>query len=254
MLKQTLIAAASVLLVACNNNNAVTKSNNDSAVNTLTSKEKKEGWELLFDGKSYKGWHKFGGKPVGSAWIVDDNSIFLDAKNKDNWQIQGGGDIVTDEEFDNFHLKMDWKIDVGGNSGIIFFIHEDSTKYRWPWQTGPEMQVLDNERHADAKIKTHRAGDLYDLLACSTETVKPALEWNHAEIIANNGKLDLYLNGVNVVSTTMWDDNWKKMVAASKFKGAPDFGVYKKGRIGLQDHGDNVWFRNVKIKRLTPKK
>jgi hypothetical protein len=112
------------------------------------------------------------------------------------------------------------------------------------------MQVLDNAGHDDGKIIKHHAGDLYDLISCSQETVKPVGEWNQVEIISNNGKLDFILNGTNVVSTTMWDDNWKKLVAGSKFKDMPDFGTYKKGRIALQDHGNMVSYRNIMIKKL----
>ena len=254
MLKQILVAAAAAAVVSCNNNSAPADQPADTTtattVNTLTDQEKADGWQLLFDGKSLAGWHKYGGQPVGAAWMVKDSSIYLDASSKEDWQIKGGGDIVTDDEYDNFHLKLEWKVDTGANSGVIIYIHEDSTKYRWPWETGPEMQVLDNERHPDAKITKHRAGDLYDLISVSKETVKPALEWNQVEIKSLNGKLDLYLNGENVVSTTMWDDAWKQLVAGSKFKNMPDFGKYQKGHIGLQDHGNNVWFRNIKIKKL----
>jgi hypothetical protein len=238
-------------LIACNTNNAQQKTVKETAPNTLTPQEKKEGWQLLFDGKSYKGWHKYGGAKVGDAWVINDNSIHLDAGAKRNeWQIAEGGDIVTDQAFGDFHLQYDWKVDKGGNSGVIFYIHEDTTKYRWGWQTGPEMQVLDNERHSDAKIHKHRAGDLYDLIASSSEPVKPALEWNHAEIKSEKGKLNFYLNGVNVVSTQLWDDAWKALIAGSKFKDMPGFGTYREGKISLQDHGDKVWYRNIKIKKL----
>jgi hypothetical protein len=112
------------------------------------------------------------------------------------------------------------------------------------------MQVLDNAAHPDAKINKHMAADLYDLISSNPQTVKPAGEWNAVEIIANNGSLEFHLNGTKVLGTTMWDDNWKKMVASSKFKEWPDFGTYKKGRIALQDHGDKVWYRNIKIKKM----
>lgn len=255
MLKQTLLAATVVLAVACNNESNISKTNEEPGTvtrhNTLTKEEQDQKWQLLFDGKSAGGWHKYGGQPAGSAWKVDaEGNLYLDASQKENGKVVGGGDIVTDEEYDNFHLKLEWKVDTAANSGIIIYVHEDSTKYRYPWETGPEMQVLDNERHPDAKITKHRAGDLYDMISCSRETVKPAGEWNQAEIISNNGNLEFYLNGEKVVSTTMWDDNWKELVANSKFKGMKDFGIYKKGRIGLQDHGDLVWFRNIKVRKL----
>jgi hypothetical protein len=156
---------------------------------------------------------------------------------------------VTNEEFENFHFKYEWKIAANGNSGVIFLVHE-SPEYQYPWQTGPEMQVLDNDGHPDAKIISHRAGDLYDLIVSSEETVKPVGEWNQAEIMINQGKLDLFLNGVNIVSTTLWTPEWEALVAKSKFKDMPGFGKYKKGKISLQDHGDLVHFRNLEIKKL----
>jgi Domain of Unknown Function (DUF1080) len=246
-------------LAACNNSaksgdneNAkdTTKPMTATTANTLSEKDKADGWQLLFDGQSTKGWHRYGGQSAGSAWKIADGAIYLDTAIKENWQIKDGGDIVSDEEFENFHLKLEWKIAKDGNSGIMFYVHEDTAKYKWPWETGPEMQVLDNNGHPDSKIIKHRAGDLYDLISCSKETVKPAGEWNLAEVKCVSGKLDFYLNGENVVSTTMWDDSWKKMVAASKFVKMPDFGTYKKGRIALQDHGNAVWYRNIMVKRL----
>ena len=258
MLKIFPAIALAAAITSCNNNaktaktvekNSV-KSNTEMAVNTLTEEQKSGGWQLLFDGQTTKGWHKYGNAPVGFAWKIREGSLVLDTTEKVDWQTKGGGDIVSDEEFENFHLQLDWKIAQGGNSGIIFYIHEDKPKYEYAWKTGMEMQVLDNNGHSDAKIIRHRAGDLYDLISSSKETVKPFGEWNHAEIKCVNGKLDLYLNGENIVSTTVWDDNWKKLVAGSKFKDMPDFGTYKKGRIGLQDHGNEVQFRNIMIKKL----
>ena len=246
-------------LVSCNNESDTGTKTGDSTVadtqtttmnNTLTDAQKAEGWQLLFDGQTIGSWHKYGNEPIGSAWKVIDGTITLDTSSKKDGKVVGGGDIVTNEEFENFHLKLEWKIAPNGNSGIMFYVHEDSVKYENTYHTGPEMQVLDNNGHADAKYPKHRAGDLYDLIACSKETVKPAGEWNQVEIKALNGKLDFWLNGENVVSTTLWDDNWKKMLDNSKFKQWPDFGTYKKGRIALQDHDNTVSYRNIMIRRL----
>lgn len=222
----------------------------NTLVNTLSDKEKKDGWQILFDGHSTKGWHRYGGGPAGSAWKIVDNALQLDTSNKVNGENKDGGDLTTDEDYDNFDLKLQWKISKGGNSGVIFYVYEDSVKYKKPYDTGPEMQVLDNDGHPDGKIIKHRAGDLYDLIACSKETVKSLGDWNDAEIKSLHGKLDLYLNGENVVSTVLWDDNWKKLVAGSKFKDWPGFAAFKKGKISLQDHGNMVWFRDIKIKKL----
>lgn len=224
-----------------------------AVLNTLSNQQKREGWQLLFDGKTTSGWHRYGGTAFGSAWRVDDEALHFDPVNKRELRKTYSStdvDIITDEEFENFHLKLEWKVDTGCNSGIMFLVHEDSTKYKDMWETGPEMQVVDNERHSDAKYKTHRAGDLYDIISCSKETVKPAGEWNRAEIKVDRGKLDFYLNGENVVSTTLWDENWKKLIKGTKWKGYPDFAGYKKGHIGLQDHGRRVWYRNIMIKKL----
>lgn len=253
----------SVVAASCNNSSDTGKTgtgdstakvsavaDTSSGVTALTDAQKADGWQLLFDGKTTTGWHRYGGKPVGSAWKIENGAIHLDTSIKENWQVKDGGDIVSDEEFENFDLKLEWKIAKDGNSGIMFYVHEDTVKYKWPWETGPEMQVLDNSGHPDAKIPKHRAGDLYDLISSSKETVKPAGEWNQAEVKCLNGKLELSLNGENVVTTTLWDDNWKKLVAGSKFVKMPDFGKYKKGKIALQDHGNTVWFRNVMIKKL----
>ena len=248
-MKRILVLMMTASFIACNNSSDK-KDDIVPMTNTnplLTDEEQNEGWKLLFDGTSTDGWHNYGGGPAGYAWSISEGTLFFDGKKKTDTMPQ---DIVSNDEFENFHLKLEWKVDSNGNSGIMFYVNEDTTKYKRPYWTGPEMQVLDNAGHPDAKITKHRAGDLYDLISCSKETVKPALEWNQAEIKCVNGKLDFYLNGENVVSTQMWDDNWKNMLADSKFKQWPDFGTFKKGRICLQDHGDKVWYRNIKIKNL----
>jgi hypothetical protein len=254
MFMRTIVFAALLLVgqTACGTGVSSTSVSADTlpTPNKLTKQERQEGWELMFDGLTTRGWHKYGGKVVGTAWRVADGSLYLDTTQKENWQIKGGGDIMSDEQYSDFHLKLEWKIAKNGNSGIMFYAQEDTTKYRWPWETAPEMQVLDNNGHPDAKIITHRAGDLYDLISAKPETVRVAGQWNQVEIKSLKGQLEFWLNGVNVVSTTLWEDGWKKMVAASKFSKMPDFGKFKKGHIALQDHGDMVWYRNIKIRKL----
>lgn len=234
-LQQLLIATGMLGIVSCGG--ASKNKSNDTAM------QKEKGFVALFDGKTTQGWHKFNTSNIGAGWKVEDGNLYLDPEAKD------GGDIVTDEVYQNFHLKLEWKISEGGNSGIMFYVQEDA-KYDYTFRTGPEMQVLDNERHSDAKIIKHRAGDLYDLISCTKETVKPAGEWNLAEIIVNKGKLEFRLNGETVVSTVYGDDTWRKLIAGSKFKTMPDFGIASSGKIALQDHGNKVWFRHIMIKEL----
>jgi len=232
-------------------NSADNKAASDETSDSSATTSKESEWIILFDGKTTNGWHTYGTDTIGKAWKIQDSALYLDAsKLLDESHTKEGGDIITDDEFENFDLKLDWKIAPKGNSGIMIYIHEDTTKFKTPWQSGPEIQVLDNAGHPDAKIKTHRAGDLYDLLSVSKETVKPAGEWNHVEVVSNKGKLDIYLNNEHVIDTTMWNDAWYKMIAKSKFKEFPGFGTYKKGKIGLQDHGFSVWFKNIMIKKL----
>jgi hypothetical protein len=215
-----------------------------NAQNTLTAQEKKAGWKLLFDGKSTSGWKNFNSSQPVKAWKVSDGALHLDKS-----VTEGRGDLITVNEYENYEFSIEWKIDACGNSGVIFNVIEDP-KYKATYFTGPEMQVLDNTCHPDAKIIKHRAGDLYDLISCSQETVKPAGEWNQAQIISKQGNMEFWLNGIRVVTFTMHDATWDGMVAASKFKTMPDFGKSSKGHIALQDHGDQVWYRNIKIKEL----
>ncbi len=244
-----MLALAACMLYSCNSPESNTPAAGEASADTSVA-QTDTGFVSLFDGTSTAGWHSYGKATVDSVWHVADGAIVLDTTKLKNNPSTIGRDLVTNEEYDNFHLKLQWKIAPGGNSGIIFYVHEDTTKYKAVYLTGLEMQVLDNEGHSDGKIAKHRAGDLYDLVACSKETVKPVGEWNDVEIISKDGKLDLVLNGTTVVTTTLWDDNWKKMVGGSKFKTMPDFGTYKKGHIALQEHGNMVSFKNIQIKKI----
>ena len=213
--------------------------------NVLTQKEKKAGWILLFDGSSTNGWHSFNKAELGSDWEADNGTLHLTKHKGEN----AGGDATTAGEFEDFDLKLDWKISQNGNSGVLFLVQEGAQHER-SYHTGPEMQVLDNNGHPDAKIIKHRAGDLYDLITSKPETAKPAGQWNSIEIKLQKGKLELWQNGVKVVSTTLWDANWNALVAGSKFKNMADFAKSKKGHIALQDHGNEVWYKNIKIRKL----
>jgi hypothetical protein len=252
LFNRTLWVLISALALSCQGQQANNEQKEEASAvhNKLTEEEREKGWQLLFDGEITEGWKVYGTDTIGSAWKVQDGALFLDVEQKNDWQTIGGGDIVTEDEYESFHLKLEWKISPGGNSGIIFLVHEDTEKYTYPWQTGPEMQILDDEAHPDAQHIKHKAGDLYDLIASSESAVRPAGEWNQAAIILEGNQLEFYLNGVNVVSTTLWDESWNKLVAGSKFSEMAGFARYRKGKICLQDHGDKVWFRNIKIRRL----
>lgn len=214
-----------------------------------TTQESSEEWKVLFDGKSMAGWRAYNSDEPGTAWKVVDGTLMLDDSEKVDDKIKDGGNLLTVDQYENFELALEWKISPCGNSGIMFNAVADGT-YEEPWHTAPEMQVLDNSCHPDAQIIKHRAGDLYDMISCSEETVKPAGEWNQVRIISNQGKVQFWLNDVNVVSFDMRSAAWDSMIANSKFKALPAFGKARKGHIVLQDHDNKVWFRNIKIKEL----
>jgi hypothetical protein len=239
------IISVSVIMFSCNSQEEKPKADEQP----VAEEKKSSGWQTLSDGTRNQ-WHTYGHDSMGSAWKVEDSIIHLDASVKNDWQTKNGGDIVSNQEYENFDLELDWKISPAGNSGIMIYVHEDSSKYKYPWETGMEMQVVDNEKHPDGKIPKHQAGELYDLIPINKKPFKPVGEWNHIRILSDKGALEFYVNNEQVLKTTLWDDNWKKLIAGSKFNEMKDFGTYKKGRISLQDHGADVWFKNVRIKEL----
>ena len=216
--------------------------------NTLSKKEKKEGWKLLFDGSTTRGWHTYLKDTVGSKWQVKNEAIVFDPSQPES----GGGDIVTNEAYENFELNLEWKISKGGNSGIIFDVQENP-KYGATYLTGPEMQVLDNIDASDNKKQNHLAGCLYDMSGDATVSKpKPVGEWNQVRLIQNKGHLTFWLNGIQTYDGQIGSDEWNKMVANSKFRNNAfsDFAKVAKGKIALQQHPGSSEWRNIKIRPL----
>lgn len=246
-IKKIVILSMGLFLVTINTQ--AQKKEIAAKLNVLSKTQKKEDWQLLFDGKSTKGWRTYNKAVLGSAWKIEEGTLHLDASQKDGWQTANGGDIVYDKNYKDFSLKMEWKVAKGGNSGVMLYVQEEK-QYEYPWQTGIECQVLDNQYHGDGKIDKCRAGDLYALVGCNEDVSRGANQWNQLEIISENGKMEVILNGKKVISTSVWDENWKQLIAKSKFKDMPGFGSFQTGKISLQDHNADVWYRNIMIKEL----
>src|SRR5215470_6599946 len=183
--------------------------------NVLTAKEKQEGWQLLFNGKDLKGWHSYMKNKPGKARQVQNGMIFLN-KNKQSVN-EDFADLVTDEEFENFHFTVEWKMEPCANSGVMFYVHE-STEFKDTYESGPEMQIADLACNDDGRILKCRAGDLYDLVACDTEWVNAAPQWNKYEIISNNGHLTLMQNGPALALL-------KKVIFLSREQRTESFGI-----------------------------
>jgi Domain of Unknown Function (DUF1080) len=248
-MKSTLLALFIAVLLALNFN-AVSQNKEKAAINTLTEKEAKTGWILLFDGKTNEGWRSYNKTTFPSDWNIEDGAIHLKGSGNGEAGSVNGGDLVYGRKFANFHLKIEWKISEGGNSGIFYLAQEIPGKEIW--RTAPEFQVLDNDRHPDAmlgKDGNRQAGSLYDLLPANPQNTKPAGEWNSAEILSYQGTIIHFQNGEKILEYHLWTPEWNALVAGSKFPTYnPDWAkVAKEGFIGLQDHGNDVWYRNIKI-------
>lgn len=221
------------------------------SVNQLSKKEKKDGWVLLFDGKSFDGWRQYNGTTMPANWTIDDQAMkVFTAPDKKPGQGSNGDIIFAGKKFKNFELSIDWKVSKMANSGIFYNVREVPGKP--VYYAAPEIQVLDNVDATDNKVASHLAGSLYDMIPADPKTVKPTGEWNTIVIRVENGNVTHTQNGTKVVSYTLWTPEWDALVANSKFKDFPGFteGISKEGYIGLQDHGYDVWFRNIKIREL----
>ena len=219
-------------------------------MNTLTDKEKTEGWVLLFDGKTTTGWRGYNQKAFpDSGWKVEDGALRCIGSGKGEAGGKGG-DIIFNKKFKDYTLTLEWKISTGGNSGIFYLAEEIPNEPIW--KSALEDQVLDDVNHPDAKLGENgnrKAGSLYDLIPSKTPE-KPVGEWNKVEILVYQGTVATKLNDGPGVEFHLGTSDWDKMIKASKFKDFKEFGKIREGFIGLQDHGNDVWFRNIKIKEM----
>lgn len=212
------------------------------APNTLTPAEKAAGWRLLFDGTTTTGWHVFGRDKV-EGWDIADGTLIALGKGGDH-----ANDIVTNEDYENFELVVDWKLSPRANSGIFFNVVEQG--YDRIYATGPEYQLIDDEGWPDKLENWQRCGANYAMHPPSAHPAKPVGEWNHTRIVVKGGHVEHWLNGVKTVEYQLWTPEWETLRATGKWKDFPGYGKAKKGKIGLQDHGNKVWFRNIKVRPL----
>ncbi|AVR46111.1 DUF1080 domain-containing protein [Christiangramia fulva] len=252
MKKQFLILACSVLaLTACKNENKEKEEEKSPNENKEMAQENNENneWISLFNGKNLEGWKVYGKDSISDQWQVKDGAIVFVPSEKE----KSAENLITKEQFTSFELSLDWKISEGGNSGVMYAVQDNPEKYSEPYMTGPEIQILDNQRHPDAKNGPNRtAGALYDLYPPSKDVTKPAGEWNHEVIRIDheNNQGSVTLNGTKIVEFPAHGPDWDKQVENSKFKDWEGFGKNRTGHIALQDHGHKVWFKDIKIKPL----
>ncbi len=250
----SLLILSGMIFMSCTNANKQSNAA-DTAADTTEVAAADEGWITLFNGTDFTGWRGYNRADMPTAWTIEDGAIKINGSGMGEAGAKDGGDIIYDQKFKNFELTFEWKVSEGGNSGIFYLAQEVEGKPIY--ESSPEYQILDNERHPDAKLgkdNNRQSASLYDLVPAVPQNAKPAGEWNTGGIMVYKGTVVHSQNGENVVEYHLWTDAWKEMVANSKFKDWPNFlnagGEAQEGFIGLQDHGDDVWFRNIKIKVL----
>jgi hypothetical protein len=230
-------AAAAILALFCVSACHSRASAAEQAPNTLTAEEEAAGWKLLFDGKTTNGWRSFRGKTMSDGWQVVDGALT---------RVKTAGDIVSVDQYDYFELSLEYRISKGGNSGVMFHVTEDAQA---PWQSGPEVQILDNKEGEDPQ----KSGWLYQLYKSDTDATKPAGQWNQLRIVIAPQKSEVFMNGVKYYDFVIGSRDWNDRVAKSKFKDMPGFGKATKGHIDLQEHPGQVAFRNIKLRPLPAK-
>ncbi|WP_286847383.1 3-keto-disaccharide hydrolase [Proteiniphilum sp. UBA5463] len=249
----SLIIISGMIFMSCSNTSKQSKTADATDCVEMTAAG--EGWITLFNGTDFTGWRGYNRADMPSAWTIEDGAIKINGSGMGEAGAKDGGDIIYDQKFKNFELTFEWKVSEGGNSGVFYLAQELEGKQIY--ESAPEYQILDNAKHPDAKLGkdgNRQSASLYDLVPAVPQNSKPAGEWNTGGIMVYKGTVIHTQNGENVVEYHLWTDSWKEMVAGSKFKNWPDFlnagGENQEGYIGLQDHGDDVWYRNIKIKIL----
>jgi len=235
------IAALVVLPLSCRAQSQPPQpppSSTNASQNTLSDAEKAAGWRLLFDGTTTAGWRNYNKKDIAAGWVVQDGALT---------RTGAGGDIISNDEFGNFELSIDWRIEPGGNSGIFYRASEEKDEIYW---NAVEMQVLDDAKHPDGQNLLQSAGAAYDLYPAPRGHVNPGGEWNTARLVVNGNHVEHWLNGFKMVEYELGSTDWNSKVAGSKFKPHLKFGKNTRGHIGLQDHGNVVAYRNIKIRAL----
>jgi hypothetical protein len=217
-------------------------------LNTLTDAERSAGWELLFDGQGFTGWHGYNGQGLQS-WKIEDCALKT-VGTEGNYGSDMRADLVTDRQFENFEVTIDWKTTKGGNSGLMYGVVE-GPKYNAAWMTGPEYQFIDDIGFPQKLEDWQMAGADYAMhLPNSQKQLRPVGEWNTSRILVNGSHVEHWLNGAKILEFERWTDEWNKLRNSGKWKEAPDYGLAKVGRIAIQDHGSIFWFRNVKIREI----
>jgi len=237
--KSSLYALSIALLCATAWAATVAGATGEDKVNSLTDKEQADGWKLLFDGTTTNGWRGVKKDKAPDGWQAVDGSLV---------RVKGGGDIITQEQFDDFELVFDWKVAEGANSGVFYRVNEDYGVIQ-----SPEYQILHNQKHPDGRNAKTAAASNYALNAPTKDVTKAPGEWNLGKIVARGNHIEHWLNGEKVVEYEVASDEWTALVKASKFKDMQHYGKSMKGHIALQDHGDRVEYRNMKIRSLKKK-